>query len=121
MDNINRIKKLLNDHFDGTPWIDHNIIDTLRSVSAKKAAVKEGELNSIWQIVNHMIAWREALIGRVKDKPIPTPDNNFISDVKDISPKAWKDTLKRFECSQKDIIAFLDKSKDLLLEKISPT
>ncbi len=121
MDNINRIKKLLNDHFDGSPWIDNNIIDTLRVITAKQAAAKAGELNSIWQIVNHMIGWREALIARVKDKPIPTPDNNFIFDIKDVSPRAWKDTMKKFERSQKSIITFLNKSKDPLLEKISPT
>ncbi len=121
MDNIKRIKKLLSDHYDGVPWIDITIMGTLKSISAKQAAAQIGELNSIWQIVNHMIEWRKALIGRVMDKPVKNPRNNYISQIKDTSAKAWKDTLKKFERSQKDTITFLNKSGDPLLEKISPT
>lgn len=121
MENIKRIKKLLSDHYDGAPWIDITIMGTLKSLSAKQAAAQIGELNSIWQIVNHMIEWRKALIGRVMDKPVKHPRNNYISQIKDTSAKAWKDTLKKFERSQKDIITFLNKSGDPLLEKISPT
>ena len=104
MENIKRIKKLLAVHYDGLPWIDVNIAKTLRSVTAKQAAATVGELNSIWEIVNHMISWRNALIGRVKDKPVPAPADNFIQEVKNTTPKAWKDTLMKFEASQKNII-----------------
>lgn len=121
MDNINRIKKLLSDHYKGVPWIDITIMGTLKSISAKQAAAKMGELNSIWQIVNHMISWREALIARVKDKPVAYPDDNYIAEIIITTPKAWKDTLKKFEKSQKNIISFLNRSKEPLLEKISPT
>lgn len=121
MDNIKLVQKLLNDHYDGVPWIDITIMGTLKLISAKQAAAKMGELNSIWQIVNHMISWREALIARVKDKPVAYPDDNYIAEIKIITPKAWKDTLKKFEKSQKNIISFLNSSKESLLEKISPT
>jgi uncharacterized damage-inducible protein DinB len=121
VDNIKLVQKLLNDHYDGVPWIDITIMGTLRSITAKQAAAKIGELNSIWQIVNHMIACREALIARVKDKPVAYPDGNYISEIKNTTPKAWKDTLKKFEKSQKNIISFLNRSNDPLLEKISPT
>jgi uncharacterized damage-inducible protein DinB len=121
MDNIKYIKKLLKDHYSGNPWIDVTITGTLKSITAKQAAGKHGSLNSIWQIVNHMIAWRKALLARVKDKPVSQPDDNFIFPVKDTSPKAWKETIKRFESSQKSLVAFLGKSKDSMLEKVSPT
>lgn len=121
MDNVKRIKKLLGDHYNGVPWIDITIMGTLRSITAKQAAAKIGGLNSIWQIVNHMISWRNALIARVKDKPVAYPNNNYIAEIKNTTPKAWKDTLKKFEKSQKSIISFLNKSKDPLLEKVSPT
>ncbi|MBE2228795.1 MAG: DinB family protein [Ignavibacteria bacterium] len=120
MTNIQHINKLLKDHYNGVPWIDITIAGTLKTLTAKKAAMKVDGLNSVWQIVNHMISWRNALIARVKDKPVPHPDNNFISEVKDTTAKAWKDTLKKFEKSQKDILAFLGKQKDIHLEKISP-
>lgn len=120
MTNIQHINKLLKDHYNGDPWIDITITGTLKTLTAKQASLKLKELNSVWQIVNHMISWRCALIARVKDKPAAHPDNNFISEVKNTTPKAWKDTFKNFEKSQKDIIAFLGKQKDSHLEKISP-
>ncbi len=119
--NIKHITKLLGDHFNGDPWIDITIIGALNSLTAKLAAAKTGDLNSIWEIVNHMISWRKALIGRVKGKPVKYSDNNFISEVKDKSPAAWKKTISKFWKSQNDIINFLYKSDDKLLEIVSPT
>ncbi|HMQ79809.1 MAG TPA: DinB family protein [Ignavibacteria bacterium] len=120
MTNIQNINKLLKDHYNGVPWIDITIAGTLKTLTAKQAAIKIDGLNSVWQIVNHMISWRNALIARVKDKPARHPDNNFFWEVKDTTAKAWKDTLKKFEKSQKEIIVFLGKQKDSHLEKISP-
>jgi uncharacterized damage-inducible protein DinB len=121
MSNIEYINKLLKDHYSGVPWIDITILGTLKTLTAKQAALKLPGLNSVWQIVNHMISWRNALIARVKDKPARHPDNNFIWEVKNTTAKAWKDTIKEFEKSQKNIIVFLGKQKDSHLEKISPT
>lgn len=121
MTNIQHINKLLKDHYNGVPWIDITIMGTLKTITAKQAALKLRRLNSIWQIVNHMISWRNALIARVKDKPALHPDNNFIWEVKNTTAKAWKDTIKEFEKSQKDIMTFLGKQKDTHLEKVSPT
>ncbi len=118
---ISKVNKLIKDHYNGNPWIDTTIATTLKQLSAKQAAAKTGGLNSIWQIVNHMIMWRTALIGRVMDKPIAHPDNNYIEEIKDTSAATWKQTIKRFERSQKDITSFLGNSEDELLEKVSPS
>lgn len=118
---IQKVNKLIKDHYNGRPWIDTTISATLKKLTAKQAAAKTGGLNSIWQIVNHMILWRSALIGRVMDKPIAHPDDNYIAEIKDTSAAAWKDTIKRFERSQKDILEFLGSSEDKLLEKVSPS
>jgi uncharacterized damage-inducible protein DinB len=120
MESLKYIKKLLNDHYRGNPWIDVTISDTLNTVTAGDAALKVDNLNSIWQITNHMIAWREKLLERIMDKSVEVPDNNFIYEVEDTSEKAWTDTIKKFERSQEDIISFLSKSNDMMLEKISP-
>lgn len=117
---IARFQKQLMVHYSGTPWIDISIKGTLKRVTAKQAALKIGELNSIWQIVNHMISWRKALFGRIKDKPVGHPTNNYIWEVKNTTPAAWKKTLQEFEKSQKEINSFLDKQDDSLFEKISP-
>lgn len=121
MESIKYLTKLFKDHYSGEPWIDTTIMGTLKPLTAKQAAMKVGKNNSIWQIVNHMIAWRRALIQRVKGSPVKVPGNNFISPVKDTSTRAWKDTLKKFERSQKEIIAFLKRADESVLEIISPT
>ncbi len=118
---ISKVNKLIKDHYNGNPWIDTTIAATLKQLTAKQAAVKIGELNSIWQIVNHMIMWRTALIARVMDKPISHPDNNYIEEIKDTSAATWKQTIKRFERSQKDITSFLGSSEDELLDMVSPS
>ncbi|HMT12733.1 MAG TPA: DinB family protein, partial [Ignavibacteria bacterium] len=104
---IEKVNKLIKDHYNGNPWIDTTIAATLKQLTAKQAAAKTGGLNSIWQIVNHMILWRTALIGRVMDQPIVYPDNNYIEEVKNTSAAAWKETIKKFERSQKEITSFL--------------
>lgn len=117
---IKRIGKLLADHYNGNPWIDMTIVGTLKGITAKKAAAKYRKLNSIWQIVNHMILWRRALIARVMDTPVSAPNDNFISEIKDTSPASWKRIIKDFESSQKEITSFLLKQDDRIFDKISP-
>lgn len=119
--NINHFIKLLGDHYNGDPWIDNTITGELKSLTAEQAAKKFGGLNSIWQITCHMISWRNALIARVMDTPHAHPDNNFIEEISDISENAWKEALIKFEKSQADILAFLKKQDDELLEKVSPS
>jgi uncharacterized damage-inducible protein DinB len=118
MNELSRLKKLLSDHFDGSPWMDVNIIDTLKNIPASQAAKKINNLNSIWQIVNHMIAWRETNLERLKGEIIPSPENNFIEDIKDTSEEAWQVTLKKMDRSQHNLLSFLSSAKDSMLEKV---
>jgi hypothetical protein len=73
--------------FDGSSWIDVNIMDTLKPLSAIQASSKPfRNANSIWQIVNHLVSWREAILKRLKDEAVAAPANNFFEPVK-ILPK----------------------------------
>ncbi|MEO5569437.1 MAG: DinB family protein [Bacteroidia bacterium] len=118
MSELPRLKKLLSDHFDGSPWLDVNIMDTLKTISASQAAKKIDHLNSIWQIVNHIIAWRETNLKRLKDEIAADPQNNFIEEVKDTSEEAWQVSLKKLERSQHNILSFISTAKDSMLEKV---
>ena len=56
---MKRITKLLDDIYDGSPWIDVNLTATLKKLSAVQAAKKVApQWNTIWEIVNHLINWR---------------------------------------------------------------
>jgi len=118
MDELKRIKKIISDQFNGHPWLDVNIVDTLKHLSSTQAAEKTGNLNSIWQIVNHMIEWREVLWKKLNGDTVFVTESNFIEEIDDSSEKEWKQTLKRFEQSQKNIMNFLSKEKNFDYEKV---
>ncbi len=86
MKETNRIVKLFEDLYNGSPWIDVTIMDTLKNISAEQAAKKviPGR-NSIWQIINHMIAWRENVLLRVQGNEMVTPNNNYFTQLEIIS------------------------------------
>src|SRR5947208_2524146 len=64
--------------------------------------------HSIWQIVEHMIFWREDNLCRLAGGPKPTPEQlaegNFPC-VRDTGDDAWGDTLARFDRSHQQIAA----------------
>lgn len=112
MNEYKTIEKLIADHYNGTPWIEVNLLQTLQEINAETAAKKINNLNTIWQIVYHLICWRETLIKRLNDENVPSPENNFIEPVKDTSAKAWNAILKRLQQSQNEIIKYLRHLKD---------
>ncbi|MBC7935002.1 MAG: DinB family protein [Rhizobacter sp.] len=102
-----RLKKLLDDHFSGDPWIDVPLLKSLDGITAKDAARSIHGLNSIWQIVHHMTCWRETILERVKGKKIPSPADNYFALIEDLSSKAWVNAIKRLKESQKDLQHYL--------------
>lgn len=108
MTDLERFRKLAMDHFNGEPWIDVTLSKTLEDVSPETAAVKIGTMNSIWQIVNHVVAWRETLLARLSGQHIASPDHNFFLPITDASAPSWTETLARLELSQDRLLLFLD-------------
>lgn len=116
-----RIAQLFEDLYDGAPWIDVTVVGTLRKLSAEQAAAKAlPACNSIWEIVNHMIRWRENVFQRVQGKIITTPANNYIEPVADPSPEAWLKTLETFQQTQTDWLRFLQNFADDNFQSIYP-
>lgn len=107
-----RMAKLFDDLYQGSPWIDVTILPHLTKLTAKQAAKRlYAEWNTIWEITNHMIQWRETVLKRVQGRMIASPANNYIRPVRDTSEAAWKKTLERFEKSQTAWIHFLKSAK----------
>ena len=110
MEETNRISKLFDDLYDGHPWIDVMIKPTLDGITALQAASRiYDNWNTIWEIVNHMISWRENVLRRVQGEVIQSPANNYIEVVNDTSENAWQETLERFAATQKAWTGFLKK------------
>ena len=108
MKDTSRISKLLSDLYNGNPWIDVTVTDTLKKITAQQAAKKNPDINSTWEIVNHLIEWRLLILQRVQKQRAPSPADNFFHPVTDTSDKAWKDTLQRLEDSQQQWMQLLE-------------
>jgi uncharacterized damage-inducible protein DinB len=122
MKETQQITKLFEDLYDGDPWIDVTILGVLKNVSPQQAAKKIAPgRNSIWQIVNHIISWRENVLLRVQGNVINTPNNNYFIEIADISETAWQQSLERLQNSQQQWITFLKHFDESDFDKIYPS
>ena len=68
---------------------------TLKDITAEQAYRKiNPNLNTIWEIVNHLIQWRKNILRRVQGETIITPDHNYFVPVIDPSEVAWAQSLQ---------------------------
>ncbi|MEO7044650.1 MAG: DinB family protein [Ferruginibacter sp.] len=108
MKETKRTAKLFEDLYDGDPWIGVTIHETLKNITPEQAARKlQPQLNSIWQITNHIISWRENVLKRLKGEVITTPTNNYMASIFDTSETAWQQTIERMQQSHEQWIPFL--------------
>ncbi|MEO6732623.1 MAG: DinB family protein [Ferruginibacter sp.] len=118
MKETNRIEELIEDIYDGEPWLDVTLAGTLKNISASDAAKKVAlHWNSIWEIVVHIIAWRQTQLKRVQGNFIPSPPDNYFEPVQDQSELAWQNMLKQLKDSQQQWLDFLQKMNDDDLNK----
>ena len=121
MKETKRISKLFTDLYNGSPWIGVVIVPTLQKLTAKQAAKRiYKDWNTIWEITNHLISWRENVLRRVQGEVIRSPSHNYVVPVKDTSEAVWHTTLKRLEDSQNAWLDFLKKFKTADFDKIYP-
>ena len=110
MEEKQRVSKLFSDLYDGNAWIDVTIVRTLKNINSGQAFSRPvAKLNSIWEIVNHLISWRETVLKRMQGEIVEEPKNNYFEPVKNNSEDAWSVTLKRMEESQQLWLEFLSK------------
>ena len=104
-----RIAKLYEDLYNGSPWIGVVILPTLKKLTAKQAATRiYKDWNTIWEITNHMISWRDNVLRRMQGEVIKSPSHNYVLPVKDTSDAAWQLTLERLEYSQQSWLNFFE-------------
>jgi uncharacterized damage-inducible protein DinB len=121
MKESSRIISLFEKLYDGSPWIDVSIADSLKDISARQAAARAlPGCNSIWELVNHLTHWRLNVLKRVEGKRITTPDNNYIEPITDTTDAAWKKTLDKLDESQQKWIHFLKAFKSENFSRIYP-
>ncbi|WP_026449748.1 DinB family protein [Aequorivita capsosiphonis] len=121
MNESNRIQSLFTDLYHGHPWLDVTLQDTLSRITSEQAferPIQDG--NTIWEIVNHIIAWRENVLKRVQGEVLEIPSNNYIEVIKDPSDEAWQNTLAALETTQKEWLYFLNTFNEADFKKEYP-
>jgi uncharacterized damage-inducible protein DinB len=97
MKEIDRIKKLVHDHYNGQPWLDVTIMGVLEDLTYLEASKKIGEHNTIWQLVVHITEWKNTCVARIMGKKSRCPEHNYILPVEDNSELAWVKALSALE------------------------
>ncbi|WP_348825280.1 DinB family protein [Flavobacterium aestuarii] len=121
MSESRRISNLYQSIYNGNPWLEVTLANTLKDISAEEAYRKiNPDLNTIWEIVNHLIQWRRNILSRVQGETVITPDHNYFVPVIDPSEAAWAQSLQTLAKSQESWNAFFEDFDDLDLAKVYP-
>ena len=121
MNEAHRIQTLFTDLYHGQPWLDVTLQETLSGITpeqANKRPIPNG--NTIWEILNHIIAWRQNVLKRVQGERVDSPADNYINKITDTSQDAWRHTLKALENTQKEWLYFLSTFNEADFEKVYP-
>ena len=112
------IKKLFFDLYDGNPWTAIKLTDLLSGISAEQAALRPiKNANTIWQLVQHCVGWRENVLRKIQGDFFKSPEDNYLSNPPDTSPEAWSQLLSRLEKSETDWENYLENLNDETLNK----
>ncbi|PWB26962.1 DinB family protein [Flavobacterium sp. HTF] len=119
MSESKRISNLYQSIYNGNPWLEVTLADTLENITASQAYKKiNPNLNTIWEIVNHLIQWRRTILSRVQGEIVNAPDHNYFVPVLDSSEAAWEQSLQSLAKSQELWNAFFENFDDADFAKI---
>jgi uncharacterized damage-inducible protein DinB len=109
MEETSRIKSLFAKQFDGNPWLGVNFTQKLQHVTPEMAAYKiNPDTNSIWEILNHIIGWREVVLQGIPQNGYISPNHNYLQPIENPSELEWEHTLVRLKDSQQDWMEFFE-------------
>ena len=102
MSESHRIAKLFSDWFDQKPWTEITLTALLEDITPEMAAAHPVPgANSIWQLVQHCLGWRQNVLLKLQGEVFTSPKDNYLSEPKDISAKAWSDLLTALRDNEK--------------------
>ena len=111
MTEIDRIADQLERGFSGDAWHGDPLLKILEGVTAKQAAATPiAHAHSIWEIVNHIRAWRSAVEARLNGQVRELAGAADWPPVTDTSEQSWRDCIRdlvhRHESFMKAVRAF---------------
>jgi uncharacterized damage-inducible protein DinB len=117
-----RILQMYQELYDGSPWIEVNILSSLREIKPEQAVKRVApDRNNIWEILNHLVSWRMNVLQRVHGEINDAPENNYFVKKEEADIGEWKELLLQLENSQKEWVGFLKGLEDENLEQTYPS
>jgi uncharacterized damage-inducible protein DinB len=120
MTETHRINSQLKRAYQGEAWHGPSLRELLDGVTADQAAAKPiPNAHSIWELVNHIIAWEQIAKGRLEARLLGeiTGEINF-PPVTDTSEEAWQKALQSLEASNKSLRDSIRQIDDARLEEM---
>ena len=109
IDEIPRIVDQLKRAFEGEAWHGPSVLEALAGVNAKIAAARPiPAAHSIWEIVEHVRAWEDAIRHRLNGRALQLSPEQDWPAISDFGDAAWTksiDTLKQHHSDLCDAIS----------------
>lgn len=122
MTETHHINSQLKRAHEGEAWHGPSLRELLADVSHTQAARKLApDAHSIWELVEHIIAWEEIVRRRLAGAVvIDVPDEINFPVINDASATAWQATLQRLAAGHQALRDGIKECNDARLEEIVP-
>lgn len=99
----------------GPLWIYETYTSKLTPINEENAFTRPSNtLNSVAEIIDHVIFWRSSSIAKLNQREIAIKD---WTDLNQLQQKGWDTILKEFQQSTKDLVAVLKDQPDSFLSE----
>lgn len=107
MTQVARIQDQMRRAFNGKAWHGLPLRDLVEDLTARQAAARPIRgAHTIWELVLHVLTWREVVTRRILGEPYRTLSaSEDWKSMPRVSPAAWKQTLADLDRSQKLLLA----------------
>jgi uncharacterized damage-inducible protein DinB len=118
---VARIADQLKHAFEADPWHGPALLEVLEGVNAAQAAARPlANAHSIWELVQHLTAWKRAVCVRLGGQAIELVGEKDWPPVGDTSEAAWQKTLAELKEAHKQVMRAVEELPDARLEDKVP-
>ncbi|HLH07294.1 MAG TPA: DinB family protein [Terriglobales bacterium] len=104
MTEVERIADQIRRAFEGDAWHGPSLMELLPAVNSMVAnAHPVNNAHSIWEIVNHLTAWKGAVLQRMNGHAIELIGEQDWPTVRNSTEEAWQMTLRDLQAAQKKL------------------
>ena len=118
MTEIERITDQLRRAFEGEAWCGSALREVLADVTAESAARRMlANAHSVWEIVLHVAAWKDAVRRRLAGERVVTPAEGDFPSVVETDATAWRNAIEMLETRHTELREAVARLDDAWLEE----